>query len=198
MHFQIPDKQSSLVCKSRDFEVYLTKPLPGDIDPKRLHLLDSSCTAQENETHVIFTSSLNKCDTSFVNSRHMIQYRNAIIENMENKIIYRGEFFNLPIRCNYQKIFYASPVKVEYASPTLRLRSKVFGSYEVDISIYTDNTYTKKFSYDLVEVDPTQKLHFEVEIVRDNFKLGLFLDKCYGEPVQKIYDRQQYTFIENG
>ena len=186
------------MCKSHDFEVYLTKPLPGDIDPKRLHLLDPSCTAQENETHVIFTSSLNKCDTSFVNSRHMIQYRNAIIENMENKIIYRGEFFNFPIRCNYQKIFYASPVKVEYASPTLRLRSKVFGSYEVAISIYTDNTYTKKFSHDLVEVDPTQKLHFEVEIVRDNFKLGLFLDKCYGEPVQKIYGRQQYTFIENG
>ena len=68
----------------------LKKPLPSSIVVEDLHLINQSCKAVENNTHVIFKTLLHQCGTTKHKfSSGTLIYKNEVLQTIETYPIQR-------------------------------------------------------------------------------------------------------------
>ncbi|XP_057294142.1 ZP domain-containing protein-like [Hydractinia symbiolongicarpus] len=190
--------RTQLTCHSNSITLTVRKPLPGNIPADSLHLRDPECKANENSTHVTITTKVNQCGTKLTRKTYYVEYSNVLLEKLPETLIIRRDLVQIPFRCTYSQSPLARALSIKYETQSVKFRSHAFGSYSVNIGLYSDSNYTKTNTESLVDIDSDRDMYFEVKITSPQLNLALFLDKCFGAPLHRTTQSEEYAFIENG
>ena len=89
--------------------ISLPKSLLASVDREDLRLLDSNCTATENSTHFVLTTSLIGCGTFSRHTNSSVVYSNKVRQvHPEAAVITRAPEIQISFSCYYSKHGFAS------------------------------------------------------------------------------------------
>lgn len=84
--------------------IALPKALLHGVNHEDLRLLDSNCTATDNNTHIVFTTTLIGCGTSSRHTNKSVVYSNMVRQVFsETAVITRAPEVNIYFSCHYSK-----------------------------------------------------------------------------------------------
>ncbi|XP_065666322.1 ZP domain-containing protein isoform X3 [Hydra vulgaris] len=193
------DINYSVECHPKTMTLAIKKPLPSWHEIESFHLIDRSCRAIENSTHVFFKTPLHLCGTTKEKlTSGAFLFKNVLLETIEAYPIQRTSIMLKTYSCRYSNKYEAS-VSIAKISmkPAKNFRSMAFGNYNVTIDQYKDATFNEK-KLDSVTFDSNADMYFQVSILGEVFNLALYLDECFGSPFYRSNNKEKFTFIERG
>ena len=91
-------------CHAKEMSISLPKSLLVSIDRENLHLLDPNCTATENSTHFVLTTTLIGCGTYSNHTESSVVYSNMVRHVLPmTAVITRAPEIKISFSCHYSK-----------------------------------------------------------------------------------------------
>ncbi len=91
-------------CHSNEMSISLLKSLLASIDRDNLQLLDPNCSATENSTHFILTTTLIGCGTTSNHTEKSVVYSNRVRHVLPTTaVITRAPEVKISFSCHYSK-----------------------------------------------------------------------------------------------
>ena len=195
---------SQVTCLDDEMKIeimksYLSKvPSQGDFS-----LLDPQCRFQENETHIFYTTKLNKCGTRTTYTLTSTTYSNIVRTVTDaNAIIVRYRSIQVPFECDYSlrirnrrkisskggfgtkinEMLRGNGVGVRIKEDTNRLHRSLTAHTPLKIEVHRIEKY-------LVVLKSKYLKAVEVQLLPDF---------CYATPVDKGERWMRFTLIEKG
>jgi len=96
-------------CHTNEMSISLPKSLLVSIDRENLQLLDPTCTATENSTHFVLTTTLIGCGTSSSQTENSLVYSNRVRHVPPGTaVITRAPEVQISFSCHYSKYGFVS------------------------------------------------------------------------------------------
>nr|XP_058973727.1 uncharacterized protein LOC131800068 [Pocillopora verrucosa] len=93
-----------VICRPKEMSISLPKALLATVAREDLRLLDSNCTATENATHFVLTTSLIGCGTFNRHTDSSVIYSNKVRQvYSETVIITRAPEIQISFSCHYSR-----------------------------------------------------------------------------------------------
>ena len=93
-----------MICRPKEMSISLPKALLATVAREDLRLLDSNCTATENATHFVLTTSLIGCGTFNRHTDSSVIYSNKVRQvYSETVIITRAPEIQISFSCHYAR-----------------------------------------------------------------------------------------------
>ena len=96
--------RADVKCHTNEMSISLSKSLLANIDRENLRLLDPNCTATENSTHFVLTTTLIGCGTSSSQTENSLVYSNRVRHVPPVRaVITRAPEIQISFSCHYSK-----------------------------------------------------------------------------------------------
>lgn len=111
--------RADVKCHTNEMSVSLPKSLLVGIDRENLQLLDPNCTATENSTHFILTTTLVGCGTTSSQTENSLVFSNRVrhVPPM-TAVITRAPEVEISFSCHYSKYGFVSTGALRSAKKT--------------------------------------------------------------------------------
>lgn len=111
--------RADVKCHTNEMSVSLPKSLLVSIDRENLQLLDPNCTATENSTHFILTTTLAGCGTTSSQTENSLVFSNRVrhVPPM-TAVITRAPEVEISFSCHYSKYGFVSTGALRSAKKT--------------------------------------------------------------------------------
>ena len=132
-------------CHSNEMSISLPKSSLVSIDRENLQLLDPNCTATENSTHFVLTTTLIGCGTSTSQTENSLVYSNRVRHvPPRTAVITRAPEVHISFSCHFSKYGFLSTgaLRGEKRTNINRAAEKVF-----DEDICWNNRYSMLARY---------------------------------------------------
>ena len=91
-------------CHPNEMSISLSKSSLLGVDREDLRLLDSNCTATDNNTHFVLTTTLIGCSTSSRHTNNTVVYSNMVRQVLPpTAVITRAPEVRISFSCHYSK-----------------------------------------------------------------------------------------------
>ncbi|XP_035667610.1 uncharacterized protein LOC118410178 [Branchiostoma floridae] len=207
---EIPEEtvQGDVYCNSTTMWVTFPLDLLDGYDVSGMRLLDPSCTADVNGTHVTFISALGDCGTTALENAtsNKIIYSNEIVAPLEQSttdganVIARPEEDRWTISCRYVR---GDTIAADTLFPVPAPSVVILygdGAFTFSMSLYPSDGFTQPYGQaDFpVEVTISDNVYFGVSVEAAVSGLVLFVENCKATPSSNPDDSTQYYIIQDG
>ncbi|XP_019622065.1 PREDICTED: CUB and zona pellucida-like domain-containing protein 1 [Branchiostoma belcheri] len=188
-----------LECTGEYMQIVFHRAHIPDFDKDHLHLIDPSCTATGNATHLILTAAFDGCGTVKRVTESEVIYFNKVLSHDNDGIAFitRIRELEVPFECRMDSRDTVSAMFSPQIEKIYFFRS-AHGKYNFDMQLFQSVTFLQEIDTFPYVVQLNQPLYVQVEVLTPDHDLQLFTEHCMATPTANILDPMSYTFISNG
>ena len=124
-------------------------------------------------------------------------YRNRVVNNYDDNGITRHYGVDIPLKCTYNRSRRVEVVHYKLTDYTVSKNMTRSGKYDFQFDIYTDDSYSDKYTSYPVRIGLNQPLYFAASVLSLDGTLELSIRSCRATPSSDYDDVTFYGFIEN-
>ncbi|XP_035666937.1 CUB and zona pellucida-like domain-containing protein 1 [Branchiostoma floridae] len=194
-----PEAFAMLECTGEYMQIVFRRSHIPDFDTGHLHLIDPSCKATGNATHIILTAPLEGCGTVKTDTASEIIYFNKVLSSDNDGIAFitRIRELEVPFECRMDTRDTVSAMFSPQIEKIFFFRS-AHGKYNFDMQLFQSATFQQQIDTFPYVVQLNQPLYVQVEVLTPDQDLQLFAENCMATPSANILDPMSYTFISDG
>ncbi|XP_035666914.1 CUB and zona pellucida-like domain-containing protein 1 [Branchiostoma floridae] len=188
-----------LECTGEYMQIVFSRShLPG-FDTGNLHLIDPSCKATGNATHIILTAPFEGCGTVKTDTESEIIYFNKVLSTDNDGVAFitRIRELEVPFECRMDSRDTLSAMFSPQIEKIFFFRS-AHGKYNFDMQLFTSAGFQQQIDTFPYVVQLNQPLYVQVQVLTPDQDLQLFAESCMATPSANILDPMSYTFISDG
>ncbi|NXN19303.1 CUZD1 protein, partial [Indicator maculatus] len=185
-----------LTCSSDEMKIVLSKPYLASLgySETQLQLNDPSCRPVVSDS-VIFSFPLATCGTIKKDEGQSIIYTNIISFSATGSVITHQKSLQIIMKC---KMYNNSTLEVLYVTQNnIIQRAGAVGRYNLSMSFYDSDSFSKPIGQAPYEVDLNQTLFAQVSLHSTDPNLLVFVDTCTASP-QADFTSPTYDLIKSG
>ncbi|XP_066274234.1 CUB and zona pellucida-like domain-containing protein 1 [Branchiostoma lanceolatum] len=188
-----------LECTGEYMQIVFHRSHIPDFDKEHLHLIDPSCKATGNATHLILTDPLEGCGTVKTDTESEIIYFNKVLSHDNDGIAFitRIRELEVPFECRMDSRDTVSAMFSPQIEKIYFFRS-AHGKYNFDMQLFQSANFQLQIDTFPYVVQLNQPLYVQVEVLTPDQDLQLFAENCMATPSSNILDPMSYTFISDG
>ncbi|XP_076469590.1 CUB and zona pellucida-like domain-containing protein 1 [Babylonia areolata] len=189
-----------VTCGSDVMELTFEKAAFPSLHGEHMTLLDVSCGATENATHIILRAPLSACGTVSQQQGSSIVYQNLArsVEEVVEGVISRVKEVRVPFQCTMNlNLVHELPVHVD--SQELHFLLEGTGRHDVSLQFSTDGKFQPGQGQGQVSVYPGQELYGRVTLSTLDPNVGVVLSNCSATTNMTLSSADTpYDVLENG
>ncbi|XP_019640590.1 PREDICTED: uncharacterized protein LOC109482347 [Branchiostoma belcheri] len=188
-----------LECTGESMQIVFRRSHIPDFDKDHLHLIDPSCTATGNATHLILTAPFEGCGTVKTDTESEIIYFNKVLSHDNDGIAFitRIRELEVPFECRMDSRDTVSAMFSPQVEKIYFFTSD-HGKYNFDMQLFQSVTFQQQIDTFPYVVQLNQPLYVQVEVLTPDQDLQLFAENCLATPTANMQDPMSYTFISDG
>ncbi|NWI65161.1 CUZD1 protein, partial [Todus mexicanus] len=190
----VPD--TFLTCSSDSMKIVLSKSYLASLGFSETHaqLNDPSCRPTVTDS-VIFSFPLTSCGTTKKDEGQSITYTNIVSLSATGSVITRQKSIQIIAKCRMEN---NSTLEVIYVTENSIIQNATaVGRYNVSMSFYDSDSYSKPVRQYPYYVDLNQTLFAQVSLHSTDPNLLVFVDTCIASP-QPDFGSLTYDLIKSG
>ncbi|XP_055517699.1 oncoprotein-induced transcript 3 protein isoform X1 [Leucoraja erinacea] len=194
--------QVPVQCKSESIEVAVPKDLVGGLE---LYLLNASCKALSNGTHVNINFNLKTCGTSVEVVGDKIIARNTLTgipkqtPGSNGDIIIRTSKLVIPITCEFPRQYIVSEGYVPNpANSPLQIMGRNHGLFPFALEIFKSKDFDEIYKDTPPVLKLRDSLYFGIEPLMHVDGLEALVENCFATPSASSDDIMRYYLIKDG
>eukprot|EP00058_Branchiostoma_floridae_P000095 XP_002585583.1 hypothetical protein BRAFLDRAFT_133154 [Branchiostoma floridae] len=160
-----PEAFAMLECTGEYMQIVFRRSHIPDFDTGHLHLIDPSCKATGNATHIILTAPLEGCGTVKTDTASEIIYFNKVLSSDNDGIAFitRIRELEVPFECRMDTRDTVSAMFSPQIEKIFFFRS-AHGKYNFDMQLFQSATFQQQIDTFPYVVQLNQPLYVQVEV----------------------------------
>ncbi|XP_078662137.1 uncharacterized protein LOC144906075 [Branchiostoma floridae x Branchiostoma belcheri] len=182
-------------CNSDMIQVVVDRAAAPDLNEQTTHLIDPTCVATANATHLVFETALDACGTTRQETENYIIYSNALDQRV-GEISFIG---SLDFHCAISRETLVSgtftPGSAKFGR-VINYDPFAFGEYNSEMRFYQDNSYQTELTAP-ISVSVGDYLYVETRLLSSDKDLRIRATKCVVTTDTSPDSSPQYVAIDN-
>ncbi|XP_066300761.1 ZP domain-containing protein-like [Branchiostoma lanceolatum] len=194
-----PPPGMTVTCNSDVIQVVILRDVAPHLDEQTTHLIDPTCLATVNATHLVFETPLDGCGTTRQETENYIIYSNSIEQRVNvvdgSEISFTG---NLDFHCAISREILVSAEFDPFQGKMGRLVYDpfAFGEYNSEIKFYQTSSYQTEVASP-VDVAVGDTLYVEARLMTSDSNLRIRATRCMVTTTTDPDSHPQYFIIDN-
>ncbi|XP_046855918.1 CUB and zona pellucida-like domain-containing protein 1 [Xenia sp. Carnegie-2017] len=187
-----------LMCGSSNITLVIGAHSLANLDMNNAHLLDTSCKASHNKTHLFISTIQNQCGTIYTQTQQEIIYSNTLTirRKSSGSVITREKEIRIHFHCTYSRTVNISGVTFEPPDPVLEITQKSTGNFTIELGSFANSQFYPSTS----ENYPSFKsfddyINIQYKVLTANPDIVIRAKSCHATPTNQAFATPQYPII---